>query len=176
MQRANPTAAILAAIALTGFAGAASATSVFTIDATNDVPQWQDLGSYFTPGTTYDFTVIDPATIWSAGAGTERNSTANGIDPSFFGVWTMDGFTANYGALVGDNGGHFFLIGTGTQISGLSGDVTAGYWDSYYPDNSGFQTLSVSVPEPAVWALMLAGFAGLGAALRKRRVGATAAA
>jgi len=180
MNRFHSKVAVLAAIALAGASGAASAASVFTIEATNPVASWQDLGSYFTPGTTYDFTVIDPATLWSAGSNIpySRESTAAGIDPiaSGYGQETMDGFTANFGALVGENDGNFFLIGTGTEISGLSGEVTAGYWDSYYGDNSGIQTLSVSVPEPAMWAVLLAGFAGLGAALRKRRVGATAAA
>src|SRR5579863_644741 len=51
-------------------------------------------------------------------------------------------------------GGICFLIGTGPlDLSGLSGELTVGYWDSYYPDNSGTQTLSVSaVPEPSTWA------------------------
>jgi hypothetical protein len=171
MTRAKLKIATLAALVV-GIAGAASASTDFTIYAINDMSSWQDLGSYFTPGTTYDFTVIDPATLWSAGSNEpfSRESTANGIPANGgYGQFTFDGFTANYGALVGENNGTFFLIGTGTSISGLSGEVTAGFWDSYYPDNSGTQTLSVSVPEPATWAMMLAGFAGLGAALRTRR-------
>ena len=76
----------------------------------------------------------------------------------------MFGYTFNYGALVGEDLGKYFLIGTGpTLLNGLSGEVYAGYWDSYYGDNSGTQTLSIiTVPEPSTWAMMLAGFAGLG--------------
>ncbi len=57
-----------------------------------------------------------------------------------------------------------FLIGTGPlTLFGLSGELTVGYWDSDYSDNSGAQTLSVSaVPEPSTWAMMILGFAGLG--------------
>jgi hypothetical protein len=178
MARANLKIATLAALVV-GFAGAASATTDFTVQATTPVGSWLDIGSYFTPGTTYNFTVINPATIWSAGSDIpySRDSTANGIDPvaSGYGQWTMLGATFNYGALVGENNGTFFLIGTGTSISGLSGEVEVGYWDSYYGDNSGIQTLAVSVAEPATWAMMLAGFAGLGAVLRtRRRTAATA--
>ncbi len=177
-----PKLTLLAAASLAAgmaLAGAANAASDFTVQATTPIDSWQDVGSYFTAGTTYDFTVINPATIWHAGDDNpySRASNANGIDPvaSGYGQYTFDGFTANYGALVGENGGSFFLIGTGSSFNNLSGDVKVGYWDSYYGDNSGTQELQISVPEPAAWALMLVGFAGLGAALRRRTTVAEAA-
>ena len=91
----------------------------------------------------------------------------------------MSGFTANFGALVGEDASHFFLIGTGpTILSGLSGEIHVGYWDNFYPDTSGIQTLSITVvPEPSTWAMMLAGFIGLGfAALGRSRKGRIASA
>jgi PEP-CTERM motif len=162
--------AFASALSLAALTSAAAQAGVYTVEAVTPFGSWLDTGLDLTPSTTYDFTVIDPATIWSAGSDIpfSRDSTANGINPAFYGVWTMDGFTANYGALVGDAGGTLFLIGTGpTVLKGLSGELTVGYWDSYYPDNSGSQQLSVSiVPEPSTWAMMLLGFAGIAFAAR----------
>jgi len=168
--------ATLAATAMAGAAGAAT----YVVDAQTPIASWQDTGLDLSPGQTYDFTVIDPATIWSAGAETpfSRDSTADGIPADRgYGQWSEFGFTANYGALVGEAGSTFFLIGTGpTVLNGLSGELKVGYWDSIYSDNSGTQTLSISaVPEPATWAMMLAGFGGLGAAMRAARRGRTSA-
>ena len=64
-----------------------------------------------------------------------------------------------------------------------SGGTVGGYIDSYtalapklhgsiytiYPDAANSQGFGVGVPEPAAWTLMLLGFGGLGAALRRRR-------
>jgi hypothetical protein len=161
--------------------GASANTTILatvTVDAITPIGSWLDTGVDMSAGTTYTFDVNNPSTLWSAGAGSTRSSTANGINPIYFGTWTMDGYTFNYGALVGEvgpvpgggPGDTFFLIGTGpTTETGLSGEVYVGYWDSIYSDNSGTQSLSISVPEPAAWALMLVGFAGLGVALRTRR-------
>jgi hypothetical protein len=146
-----------------------------TVQATTPFGSWLDTGLDLSAGATYDFIVNDPATLWSAGSDIpySRESTANGIDPvaSGYGQYTADGFTANYGALVGDAGGTLFLIGTGpTVLTGLSGELTVGYWDSDYGDNSGTQSLSIfAVPEPAAWAMMLVGFGAAGATLRRRR-------
>jgi hypothetical protein len=145
----------------------AAQASVYTVEATTPVSSWLDTGIIANPGTTYTFTVVDPATIWSAGSNdpSPRTSTADGIDPAvYYGQYTMDGFTANYGALVGETASGFFLIGTGPTVEkGLSGDVKVGYWDSYYGDNSGSQTLSVTgVPEMSTWAMMALGLAALG--------------
>jgi hypothetical protein len=54
--------------------------------------------------------------------------------------------------------------------SGGIGDLTD--FDGVIGTNS--EAFSIGTPEPATWALMLAGFAGLGAALRSRRKLATA--
>ncbi|HEX4180756.1 MAG TPA: PEPxxWA-CTERM sorting domain-containing protein [Caulobacteraceae bacterium] len=159
------------AAAFLSAAGAASAAT-FTVQAINDIPSWLDTGIDLQAGQTYDFTVNNPATLWSAGSDIPfpRTSTADGIDPAFYGQFSFGNLTANFGALVGEVGGQFFLIGTNATETGLSGDLKVGYWDSFYPDNSGSQSLSISaVPEPAAWAMMLVGFGGLGAAIRSNR-------
>jgi len=164
--------------ALTGTLCTAASASVLpitvTVDSLTPVESWQDTGVVLNAGQAYSFTVLDPSTIWSAGSDDpySRDSTANGINPvaSGYGEWTEDGFTANYGALVGEVGSTFFLIGTSLTTAGLSGDLKVGYWDSYYPDNSGTQTLTISaVPEPSTWAMMVLGFASIGfVAYRKK--------
>jgi len=173
-------AGVGAAALVMAAAGAASAAT-FTVEAINDIPSWLDTGIDLSAGQTYDVSVIDPATLWSAGSDIPypRTSTADGIDPAYYGQFSYGDLTANFGALVGEVGDHFFLLGTGpTLVSGLTGELKIGYWDSYYGDNSGSQSVSISaVPEPATWAMMLAGFAGLGAAIRaSRRKAALAAA
>jgi hypothetical protein len=158
--------AIAATLGIASIAASGAHASVYTVEAITPFSSWLDTGLDLNPAMTYSFTVENPATIWSAGSELpySRDSTANGIDTdpafSYYGQWTMAGFTANYGALVGDAGGALFLIGTGpVNLKGLSGELTVGYWDSDYSDNSGFQTLSVAaVPEASTWAMMMLGF------------------
>jgi hypothetical protein len=170
------TAAAVMAVAL----GSVSAhASTFTVDATAPIGAWLDTGIDLQAGATYESIVLDPSTQWSAGSDSpySRSSTADGIDPiaSGYGQFSDGGLTANYGALVGEVGGTYFLLGTGpTTFSGLSGELYIGYWDSYYGDNSGTQTVSIAaVPEPATWAMMLAGFGLIGFALRRRILNTT---
>ena len=171
--------AAVAAMSALALSASANATTTVTVEALTPFGSWLDTGLNLSAGDTYEFSVNDPSTLWSAGSNSpvSRESTADGIPAGgYYGTETMAGFTANYGALVGDAGGTLFLIGTGpTFKTGLSGELTVGYWDSYYPDNSGSQSLSISaVPEPAAWTMMLLGFGGMGAALRSRRRAATA--
>ena len=68
-------------------------------------------------------------------------------------------------------GGATLTVSSGTPIWRVEWNETgsfagAVYWDNliYTPANNG------AVPEPASWALMLMGFGGMGAMLRRRRV------
>ena len=155
---------------------AASALPVIvTVEATTPIDTWQDTGVTLSAGQTYNFSVANPdTTFWSAGSEQpySHDSTANGINPTLsgYGQWTEYGFTANFGALVGEAGTTFFLIGTSLTASGLTGDLKVGYWDSYYPDNFGSQTLTIAaVPEPATWAMLVLGFAGIGFVAYRRK-------
>jgi hypothetical protein len=60
--------------------------------------------------------------------------------------------------------GGSFVVPTGTTELYLA-TVDGEQWN----DNTGAFTASVSVPEPAAWAMMLLGFGGIGTALRSRR-------
>lgn len=86
------------------------------------------------------------------------------------------GATLNLGAVIGSlvaapTTGDFFLIGNGANISlGTAGHIYALVNDTFYSNNDGSFTLSVAaIPEPASWALMIAGFGLAGAAMRRRR-------
>jgi PEP-CTERM motif len=159
-----------------GLGMSANAGTTVIVEATQPFGSWLDTGLNLSAGKTYEFTVNDPSTIWSAGNDIPfpRTSTADGIPSSVgYGQLTMDGSTFNFGALVGDVSGHLFLIGTGpTPETGLSGELTVGYWDGAgeYGDNSGAQSLTIAaIPEPAAWAMTLLGVGMIGATLRSRR-------
>jgi hypothetical protein len=175
--------AVCAAAFTSSNAGAAD----FTVDAITPIGSWLDTGLNLNSGTTYDFTVINPSTLWTAsmGAGPDYESTANGIASTIFAPFTnpSNGYTFPYGALVGETGSTFFLIGTGpTILSGLSGELLVGFWDNptEYGDNGGSQKLSVTAlsattPLPAALPLFAAGLGGLGLLgwRRKRKARAT---
>ena len=88
-----------------------------------------------------------------------------------WGILTIGGFSAPYGALVGKiNGAYQYL---GANFSGpawQTGTLTLFYWDTFTPDNFGEIAFNVSaIPESASWLMMLAGFAAVGFALRRRQ-------
>jgi hypothetical protein len=178
-MKLNPIGALAGLSIVATLLASTAQANIYTVQAITPEPLWLDTGIDANPATTYDFTVIDPSTLWSAGSNSpfSRESTANGIPPTGgYGVWTMLGYTFNFGALVGEDATHFFLLGTGpTTLNGLSGEIHVGYWDSYYPDNSGTQTLSIAVvPEASTWGMMLVGLAGLGlAGYRRAKSGRT---
>jgi hypothetical protein len=59
-----------------------------------------------------------------------------------------------------------FLLNTGLAIPGA---LHFGVSDGGYSDNTGRFVITVGVPEPASWALMIAGFGMVGVAMRRRK-------
>jgi hypothetical protein len=88
-----------------------------------------------------------------------------------FGLWSQNGLSAAYGALVGEIGGVYRLLGAnGTQTAWGTGTLKLYNWDSNSSDNLGAISFTVAiVPEPATWALLIAGFTLVGTGLRARR-------
>lgn len=88
-----------------------------------------------------------------------------------FNLWTQNGLSAPYGILVGEIGGVYRALGAnGIETAWGSGTLNLYNWDSNSGDNSGAISFTVSiVPEPATWALLIAGFTLVGTGLRARR-------
>lgn len=143
---------------------------------------------------------VDPDDLWNAGplprwsnadgltddrfaTGTDESGEAAGtLIGQSFGLLTIGGFSAPFGALVGQIGtgpGSYRLLGT--TFSGPAWDtgvLTVFYWDAFTPDNTNAIAADIVaralVPEPATWAVMITGFGLAGAALRRRRTPAVA--
>jgi hypothetical protein len=192
-------AAVLAALSLAPAAHAA----IYVVDAlANSANSGAGVGLPtigLTAGELFTVTA-DPDDLWSAGAlprwsnadGLVADRVATGTDESGqpagtliganFGLLSIDGLAAPYGSLVGQIGsgaGSYRLLGT--NFSGAAwgtGVLKLYYWDTFTADNSGSVAADVeagSVPEPASWALMIAGFGLAGASLRRRRTAAACA-
>jgi len=180
--------AFAAGLALAGSAGAANVV-VDALGNSSSGGVGAVTGLNLTSGQAFTVTV-NPGDLWNAGAlprwsnadGLTHDLFATGTDDSGqaagtkigedFGLWTQNGLTAPYGTLVGDIGGVFHVLGT--NFAGPAwgtGALTLYYWDSNNGDNTQFITASVNavgVPEPAAWALMIAGFGMVGLTLRGR--------
>ena len=129
----------------------------------------------------------DPNDLWNAGA-LPRWSNANGLTaPLFatgsdesgeaagtqigadFGLLDIDGFSAPYGALA--LGSWVESHRTFSGAAWATGTLVLYYWDTFTADNSNSVdvTIGAVIPEPATWAIMIAGFGLAGATLRRRR-------
>lgn len=121
---------------------------------------------------------VNPNDLWNAGPlprwsnadGLIANLYATGTDDSLqpvgthigtpFSLHTQNSFTAPYGALVGQIGGAYILLGTSfTGFAPASGTLNLFYWDSNKGDNSEKITANVttSVPDAASTSLLLGG-------------------
>ncbi len=189
-------AGLVASLSLAGSANAAT----FVVDAllhSSDSGAGTGLSTLaFTAGDTLNVSV-DLDDLWSAGElprwsnadGLVADRFATGSDESGqpaatligqnFGLLNIGGFSAPYGALIGQIGAgpsSYRLLGTSfSGTAWASGNLVLYYWDTFTPDNRGQVTVNINsavVPEPASWALMIGGFGLAGAMLRRRRVSA----
>jgi len=110
------------------------------------------------------------------------NGNSGNVFPSFYIDHSQ--YPAYLNALIGafaDSAGHVvgtpFLIGNGPYDATAPGGATQlflGLNDDIFGDNTGAFLVNVSgpggVPEPATWAMMIAGFGLAGATLRRRRL------
>lgn len=155
--------------------------SGFASPITNATFKIGDVTKALTPTAT-NFVYTDSRPIWGAGTGLVNHQAQSTVNLSFFSYdefWGIFGDTAapalldqNYdGDIVGDyaNGNYYLL-----SYDGLSG-VRHSAQAVLRPEHVTVEVLigsppgPVAVPEPQQWALMVIGFVGLGAMLRRRR-------
>lgn len=116
--------------------------------------------------------------------GLERNdafylTSGQTHDPSYyqltFGTQTLVGFSPARNAVNFVVGGlpdyqanhvYDFMLDTGTLVPT---QLHFGVGDGIYNDNEGAFVVSLGVPEPAAWAMMVGGFGAVGGAVRRRR-------
>lgn len=185
-----------AAIALAVSAGAASAQELVSNGGfeTGDFTDWTLGGNTGFTGVGGNFSGVDPASgayqgyFGAVGSTTSLDqtiATTDGGSYTFsFDLYDFGGapnsFSANFGStnvvsLTDDPGMPYTHYSFTVLAQGPSTDVnfTIRQDPSYYLlDNVSVQG---GVPEPMSWALMITGFFGAGAALRRRRTVATAA-
>ena len=193
--------AVVSALAAMTLAGSAQAALV-VVDASGNSSTGgvgQSSGLVLTTGQMFHSSVAT-TDLWNAGAlprwsnadgliatlfatGTDDSGQAAGTQiGALFPMWTQGGLTAPFNSLVGSIGGVFKVLGTNFNGPAWgNGALTLYFWDQNSGDNTQFITVDIGldgsggVPEPATWAMMIAGFGLVGATLRRRKAVAVTA-
>lgn len=144
------------------------ASGAYRITATGLIDLLGPPGSGFTmrPDGAPDIAVTDYRYLYFNPGGTDIADGFYGDAGPGFKIGSLVGsFVANPG--VGD----YFAIGFGTIVTlAAQGSLFAMVNDTYHPNNGGSFSVDVTaVPEPANWALLIAGFGLIGAMQRRRR-------
>lgn len=148
----------------------------FDIDGAESIPGetistafYDDATDAFTD--TFDFFLPDGIVGFTLSSiGFAANSSIQSISMNFNGTnipLTLTG-NAGGGVTVTAASGAFPISLGGPQKLTITG--TAGP-DAVYSSTATFERVTAPVPEPASWALMIAGFGGAGAMLRRRKTG-----
>ena len=173
---------------------AAAVLATVFVPATSSAPTRIGAVGLLHAGTTYTLTATGIADLCTHCLATPLTFTANGLptyafpspflgyprDTDYLGRYGPGGAGRYHGLLLGtflaspSAPSDYFAIGLGTSFTvPATRTLYALINDSYYPDNgsgTGYTlTLDASVPEPATWSLLIAGFALTGTAARRRR-------
>ena len=155
---------------------AASTVTGFTYDS--DFTSFGSVSDYVS--TNWSIWSADPVSNFAAGPLVSGTSTGlNSVDAVNFTLTTITGLNVNLGAGIYwlgiqnnvDNGQITAYISSGTARLGRSSqsDNSGTFFNASNSDASFTVQGNGAVPEPATWAMMLVGFGGLGAVLRRRR-------
>jgi hypothetical protein len=164
---------LLAATAAAAIAAPAAATTTYNFNLTGSYTATWSMPVSPTP--TYAF---NPLAVFTGITFTQPGNVAQTADLLIFPSSTGGGiaiYTAGGKTLYFGSGGEIF---TGAITTPTFKTGTFAFFDA---DNVQNGTLTISapsvggVPEPASWAMLIAGFGLSGAAMRRRRAGATTA-
>jgi len=179
-----------------GIGGAGSQLNLFNADKTYSADFFgvqgtvygpMDIFRYQAPGTPS----FDPLTTSITGCTPAVNPSCSGLPSPYFSVdggkTSIDTFNQAFpliGGDAGDWGLNLFKLCPGNTGLGGTGDVQDAFnCNNISPDVkpgtasfAAFEAIGYNaVPEPATWAIMLVGFMGMGAVLRRRRYSAAVA-
>ena len=172
---ANAAVFTVDALAHSSNSGAGTGLSTILLDAGDLFSTSVDLDDLWNAGALPRWSDADGLTGDRFATGTDESGEAAGVQiGADFGLLTIDGFSAPFGALVGQIGagpGSYRLLGT--AFSGpawATGTLVLYYWDSFTPDNTeSVDVVVTAIPEPAAWAMMILGFGAAGALIRRQR-------
>ncbi|MEW5686202.1 MAG: FxDxF family PEP-CTERM protein [Pseudomonadota bacterium] len=146
----------------------------FDVDGAESIPGetvstsvYDDLTDTFTD--TFDFFLPDGIVGFTLSSiGFQPNSSIQSISVSFNGTDIPLTLTTNPqgGASVSLLSGAFPISAGGSQRLVITGKAGP---DAVYGSTATFEHITAPIPEPGAWALMLAGFGGAGAMIRRRR-------
>ncbi len=173
---ANATVFIVDALANSSNSGAGTGLSTIGLSLGDAFSVTVGLDDLWNAGALPRWSDADGLTGDRIATGTDESGEAAGtLIGMNFGLLDIGGFSAPYGALVGQIGtgpGSYRLIGTNfSGAAWATGTLKLFYWDTFTPDNTGSvaaDVVTAVVPEPATWAMMICGFGMTGAMLRRR--------
>ena len=129
-----------------------------------------DPTNFFSPGLYAAGLIVNPLADATGIVGDFTTATpafhAGALTPTTFGGFNGAGFNAGYGCAPGDPGP---CVANPLQLTGRDGVAYLfGFTSGDRAGGSGSATLT-ALPEPATWAMLLAGFGGVGLMARSRR-------
>ena len=150
--------AVVGALAALGLIAAASAAGAMTL-----IVRYSEDGFPGDPGIKYSFNQLsNPTPISYADGYYTQVAISNGTGV-YAGLTSTVWYSTSYSIILGD---YMPQVYTGPESAPV---FAPGVFDTYDPADGLTGSLTISLPEPSSWAMMLVGFGGLGAAMRSRR-------
>ncbi|WEK41727.1 MAG: PEPxxWA-CTERM sorting domain-containing protein [Candidatus Sphingomonas colombiensis] len=163
-------AAALSTVAMLGTAAPASAAAVFNLDNVKLVDGGTLSGTFTTSddlATLIGFSITSSTNSgWPYGSYTGTTYTFGNATALFWNA--AQGLSATFSNAKLNVFFNSPLTSTGTSLNQTTSETEKGY--NRYLTSGSVSAVAGAVPEPATWAMMIAGFGLVGAAMRRRAV------